>query len=419
MIKSHVVECASFTQTEANIKLPKVLSSGMKLAHLGVYGGVSFPANPILGMVNVVQSIELMDGATVLSSYTDNFKNYLEFLVLQQSNNQNRSILKSTHCSNYGMLLNNGGLNIAGNQLNAQPNIIYEGAVRPRVCIDKRNLKTSQVAESDSDLAVLDLSLCLGFLNAQYKVGNQMVADLVPCHLFDNLRLRIKFNTPTTVCANATTVAQPYLIFDEIMDDQLSNQFLQSKKSLVAQFVDYELEKVYSSAQTANNYLNGFYGKTLGKLVMMVDDNVCGSQFQSGEEIKFNINNNSLFALVSGVNHEGKKAMYVRQAGLDLDIPSYADRIIDLFGARATDANASADSIYEGDNTGATPTESNFFNFGRLSYLVLPSLNVRIDNLQLQYDRGNANAITMLFWAEVGKFLSFDQSTGATTVSYL
>lgn len=418
MIKSHVVEASSFTQSQCDIKLPQALCSSMKLCHLGVYGGAGYPVNGILGQSNVISSIELMDGATVLSSYTDNFKNYLEYVVLQQSNNKNRSLLKSALCSNYGFVLNNGGADSGDNLVNKAPNVLFhETNVRPRVCVDKRALKKSQVAEVDSDLAVLDLSMVLGFLNAQYKIGAEVVDNLIPCHLFNNLRLRIKFNSPANVCANATTVAQPYLIFDEVVDQQLSDAFIKSRNSLFAQYVDFELERLLSSSATANNYLNGFYGKQVGNLVFMVDQATSGSPFQSGEEIKMTVNNNSLLALTSGINHEGKKAMYLRQAGIDLDIPTFADRVVDLCGDLTTNANADANTVYEGSANSAS-TETNFYNAGRLSYLALP-LDIKIDSLQLQYSRGGATPITMLFWAEVGKVLSFDKNTGATTVSYL
>jgi hypothetical protein len=420
MLKSQIVEASSFTQTQCDIKIPKALCASMKLCHVGVYGGAGFPRNGIVGQLNIISSIELMDGATVLSSYTDKLRNYLEYNLLKKSNNENRSLLKATNASNYGMVLNNGGADMAGNIIGKA--ILHEGAVRPRVCVDKRALKKSQANEVDSNLASLDLSMVLGFLNAQYKLGSNVVGNVIPCHLFDNLRLRLKFTGASNVCAGATTVAQPYLLFDEIVDDNLSNSFLSAKNNLIAEYADSELEQIYvAGTQTAvNNYLNGFYGKQVGNLVFMVDVNngETGSPFQAGEQFKMTVNNNALLGLTSGINHEGKKAMYLRQSGIDLDIPAFADRKINLFGNLATVANTNADTVYEG-NGGDASTETNYYNVGRLSYLSLP-IDLKIDNMKLEYVRGAGGAqVNMLFWAEVGKLLSFDQSTGATTVSYL
>lgn len=426
MIKSHVLECTSFTQTQCDIKLPKSLCSSMKLAHLGVFGGVGYPVSGIAGQLGVISEIELLDGGTVLSGYTNKVQNLLEFLVLRKSNNVNRNVLKSLHCSNYGFLLNNGGAD-AGETLDGIASTPYEGAVRPRVCVDKKNLMTSQVLEQETDFAVLDLSMVLGFLNAQYKMGENVMQNVIPCNLFENLRLRIKFNSPASVCDNATTVAQPYLIFDEIIDEQLSNAFLQSKNSIIAQYKDLELEQVFLGANTSvNTFLNGFYGKTIGNLYVMFDSSTSGSPYQGGargngippkEQFKFTVNNNSLLSLTSGIDHVGKKAMYLRQCGLDLDVPSLGDRVITLNGNLATIANGDANCLYEGGGSDKS-VESNFYNAGRLSYLALP-LDIKIDSMQVEYLRTLTGVVNMLVWAELGKFLNFDKNSGATTISYL
>jgi len=426
MIKSQVLECSSFTQTQCDIKLPRSLCSSMKLAHLGVYGGVGYPTSGILGQVNVIKEIELLDGGVVLSGYTNKLQNLLEFLVLQKSNNTNRNLLKSTNCSNYGFLLNNGGAD-AGTTIDGIASTPYEGAVRPRVCVDKKNLMTSQASEQETDFAVLDLSMVLGFLNAQYKAGENVMQNVIPCHLFENLRLRIKFNSPSSVCDNATTVAQPYLIFDEIINEQLSNVFLQNKNSVIAEYKDLELEQVYLNNQTSvNTFLNGFYGKTIGNLYIMFDGSTSGSPYQGDvagngqtpkEQFKFTVNNNSLLSLTSGINHEGKKAMYARQCGLDLDIPSLGDRVIALNGSLALNVNADGNSLYEGTGNDKS-VESNFYNAGRLSYLALP-LDIKINSMQVEYLRTQTEQINMLVWAELGKFLNFDKNSGATTISYL
>lgn len=413
MLKSQIIEANSFTQSRCEFSIPQKMCASMKLAHLGVYGAQAYMVNGQIGQVSVIKKITLRQGGTVLSQYDRYFTNYLEFKSLGSGNSYHRNIGKQLKASNYGCVLNNGGPDVAA----VAGLAAGSGALRPRVCIDKKDLKTTQVAEADTHFAILDLAECLGFLSASYGDEANQISGVVPCHIFNNLKLSIEFQPPASVAIGATTVAQPYLIFNEIEDDALAKRFM--TRSLVAQYADFELETVFlGTATTSKQFLNSFYGKTLGNMVMMVDSGqaVPRSYQQQGEVMRLLVNNSNLIQLTTGIDHAGKKAAFTRMTGSDLTIVAYADRTVPDFSAYNADANASATTLYEG-GANAFSTESNFYTGGTQSYLVLP-IQTKIDKLQIDYSRVAAGGINLLFWAEVGKVLSFDQM-GATVISYI
>jgi hypothetical protein len=417
MIRSQIIEASSFTQSRAEFNIPQKLASSIKIAHLGVYGGVGYVQNAITGMANVISKIVLRDGATVLSQYDQNVNNYLEFKLLQQNNSRHRNINKVLYASNFGMLSNNGGVN-SGAPIAGILGASGEQAVNPRVCVDKHDLKRSAVAEADSDLAVVSLADMLGFCGATFSDGEEQLAGVIPCHIFSNLKLSIQFRAAADVAVNATTVAQPYLIFDELINPALEQQL--AKPNVVAEYADLELEKVFlpQGIQTLKPYLNSFYGKTLGNLYMMLDDGASYalSQYQAGEVVRLNVNNTPLFQLTSGIDTPAKKAAFLRMLGIDLSVPLMSDRILNGVPTPANDADAT--SIYEGLAAGLSNVQSQFYSAGTCSYLAIP-VNTRINQLQLDYAR-NAGAVdlSMLFWGEVMKVMTTG-SDGNKVVSYM
>jgi hypothetical protein len=414
MLKSQIIEANSFNQSRCQFSIPQKLAASIKVAHLGVFGGQGYVVNGQLGQTAVIKKLTLTQGGTVLSQYDRYFRNYLEFKTLNSGNSYHRNIGKQLKASNYGVCLNDGGSDVAAI---AGLAIAGSGALRPRVCIDKKDLKSSQVNEVDTHLAMLDLAECLGFCSAVYQDGSNQIAGVIPCHIFNNLKLTIEFETPASVATNATTVAQPYLIFNEIEDDALAQRFM--SRSLAAQYTDYELESVFLGTDlTSKKFLNSFYGKTLGNLVYMVDSGqaVPRSYYQAGEVFRLLVNNSNLIQLTTGIDHQGKKAAFTRMTGTDLSIVSLADRTLTDFPAYNADANASATAAYEG-GANALSTESNFYTGGTQSYLVLP-IQTKIDKLQIDYTRQAAGNVNLLFWAEVGKVLSFD-GMGAVVISYI
>ena len=418
MLKSQIIDATSFTQLKVEFSLPQILCTGIRVCNLGVYGGTGFPVDGMVGQLGCISKVTISDGGESLSHYKSKVQNFLEFKVLQDTNSKNRNRNKALFASNYGMVLQNGGNVTGANAIVG--GCVGEQAVRPRVCIDKKNLKTSGNLEQNSDLALLDLSMILGFLNGTYKIGSSsQISGIVPLLLFDNPKLSIEFvSTPASVCANATMFAQPYLIVDEIVNPQLSQTFLNAKGTIVGEYSDFELESVFLSNNTQKEvFLNGFYGKTLGNLILMNDMgyDVPLSYAQTNEEVKMLVNNQNLIQLTSGVNSPGKKACFTRMNLGDLDIVSMADRVVAPYLTHADDANVSLTSLYEGPANGSS-TESNWYTEGSQSYLALP-INAKIDSLKLSYKRTNNDNLNLLAWGEVEKIITFN--TGKALISYL
>ena len=416
MIRSQIIEASSFTQKRADFNIPQKLATSIKIAHLGVFGGQGYLTNSLIGMARVIKKIVLRDGATVLSQYDQNFTNYLEFKLLQQSNSRHRNINKVLYASNFGMLSNNSGVDSLANVANTA---LGEQAVNPRVCVDKHDLKASQVAEADSDLAIVNLADMLGFCGATFYDGEEGIAGVIPCHIFNNLKLSIEFNNADDVADTATTVAQPYLIFDELDNPALEQQL--AKPSINAQYVDLELEKVFLGGNlNSKAYLNSFYGKTLGNLYLMFDPVAVAdfprSALQTDEVVRLNVNNTPLFQLTSGIDTPAKKSAFLRMLGIDLSIPLMSDRVLN--NVPKPNNNADATSLYEGQNaTLANGIQSQFYSGGTCSYLAMP-VNTRINQLQLDYARTNADAVNMLFWGEVMKVMTVDRD-GSKMISYM
>jgi hypothetical protein len=415
MLKSQVIEANSFSQSRCEFSLPQKMAASIKIAHLGVFGGAGYCLDGQLGQVSVIRKITLRQGGTVLSQYDRYFRAMMDFKLLQSANSFHRNIGKQLHASNYGMCLNDGGADTAANAVAGLA--VGEQAVRPRICIDKKDLKEVAVAEGNTDFAIFDIADALGFCSAVYQDGGNTIGGVIPCHIFNNLRLSIEFEAPANVCAAATTVAQPYLIFNEVDDPALAQKFM--NRSLAAQYVDLELESLYLGAGlSSRSFLNGFYGKTIGNLVIMTDigDPVPLSYYQTGEVVRLLVNNSNLIQLTTGIDHAGKKAAFTRMMTNDLSIVSMADRIFADNTNYAASANASATSIYEGPANAAS-TETNWYSEASQSYLVLP-IQTKISQLQLDYSRTANTPISLLFWGEVAKVLSFD-NTGSAVISYM
>jgi hypothetical protein len=418
MLKSQIIEATSYISNKrVDFNIPSVLCSNIKLVNLGVFGTtqVQYPVDPVLGQLAVIKSIRLTENGQVLSQYDRRFSNLMQYKMLTNNNTQQRCIERKVSAHNYGLVVNNGGSDDAGN-----PNtngVLSEAAVRPRICVDKKDLTRIAPAQIDTKFAILDLKRVLGFLTAQWDSSNADIMGYVPCHLFRNLKLSIEFvDTITQVALTATQVLQPYIIMDTIEDPAMEKAFMGKQ----AQWLEYELEEVFiNNAQQANNFLNSFYGKTLANLHVMSDTGSTLSPNLQGEKLNLLVNQVPLFQQ-SGVDTVGKRAAFTQMCLGDLYIPLTADRVIAAIPDKTNDADASATSIFEGAAVAAQlPVSSSYYASGTASYLCMP-IQQKIESLQLRYTRTLAtNNTYLLFWGEVAKVLQMDPKSGAPVVSYV
>jgi len=415
MIRTHIVEASSFTQQRATFNIPTVLASSIKVCHLGAYGAQVYPSNAILGQLACVDKIVIRSGGTVLGQYDRNTHNILEYKMLKQAGIKHRNVYKQLLASNYGCVLAQAGAESADHPGNAA--LTMGDALTPRVCVDKHSLKRLAVAEANTDFACVDLADILGWCSATYTAGDMQAAGIMPCHIYDNLKLTIEFTDANSVGTGATTIAQPYLIVDELEDAGLAAKFSAAKKQLSVSYVDYELESVFVGAATNSKvFLNGFYGKTVGELVMMSDDVDAFSTGQANEVFRLLVNNQPLLNLTSGVDHPAKKAAFMRMQGMDLYVPLFSDRALAAGnGTLATGADGTATAIYDGPANSAS--QQTIYYTNKCSYLSLPVM-VPVEKLQIDYNRSNTDALTLLFWAQVQKVQRWD-SMAAPVVAYM
>lgn len=232
-------------------------------------------------------------------------------------------------------------------------------------------------------------------------------------HLFSNLKLTVEF-APTAgeVATGCTAFSIPYLVIDQA-PDSVAQQI--SGKSISCAYSDWEVEESFlGTGLTSKTFLNGYYGKTIGELVLMSSG--AFSHKQDGQVFKILINNEPYFNLSNGIDSDGKVQTLMRLQGFDLCIPAFGDRKLAVGnGTVATSANGVATSVYEGP-ADALPVETNYYNEGRMSYLSVP-IQAKIDSAQIEYTRTNNDALTLEFWAQVGKVMQFS-ADGSPLISY-
>lgn len=424
MIKSQIIEASSFTQSRVEFNIPQALCSSIKVCDLGVYGAPNpeFPLDPILGQLSVISKITMRDNGQVLSQYDRRVSSLLEYKALQKSNLKHRSIVKKLNAHNYGLLVENGGADNTVATIGVNAAMAGEGVVSPRICMDKKDLTRVFTAQADTKLAVLDLRDMLGWCNAVYKSGSNVISEYMPCHIHKNLKLSIEFNAPANVSPTATTVAQPYLIFDAVENMEVENAF---SKGVEAEWTDMELEEVYLGTDTTSKrFLNSFYGKTVANMHILPLNNAqtivplapsMGGESAGDDKLNLLLNQVPLLQQ-GGIDSPGKRAAFLQMAVGDLAIPLGADRAVANCPDRSASANA-VNSLYEGEiNGGNYNCQSNYFSSATLAYMALP-IQAKVTSLQLDFNRSNNFGGSLLCFGEVLKMESFDKS-GVPIISY-
>lgn len=415
MLKSQIIEATSFIPNKrVDFTIPSSLCKGIKLVDIGVYGQQAYPADPVLGQLAIIKSIRLTEQGQVLSQYDRRFSNLMQYKSFQVNNTKQRCIKRKIDANNYGLVINNGGSDVtpAGN-VGGQAIGAESVKIRPRICVDKKDLTRIALTQQDTKLAMLDLSDCLGFMNAQWDSANMDIMGYVPCHLFKNLKLSIEFNDVSSVAAG-TNVAQPYLIMD-ILEDPVAEKAFMGKQ---AQWAEFELEEIYiDNAAQSTKFLNSFYGKTLGNMhVLASRAGVRLSPNLGGESLNLLVNQVPLFQQ-GGVDSLGKRAAFTQMVVEDLYVPLTSDRVLALVDTITASADDSNTSIFEGP-ANSSGVSSNYYSQA-CSYLAIP-IQQKINSIQLKYTRTGADAGTyLLFWGEVLKVMTMDQQSGAPVVSYV
>lgn len=413
-VVSHIVEATNFNQTRCDFNIPALLCDKMSLCHLGVFGAAGLPLDVTLGQLAVINTITIRDGGVILSQYNRSIKSAMKLQLLDSGSNDDfRSTRRNLDASMSGCELRRAGAPSAAHPANGAR--VMEDAVVPKICLDKRDPPRVRVVEAETRFAMLDLSTILGWCSAVYTGGSDVLSGAMPCHIHKNLKLSIEFAAANTVSTNATTIAQPYIIFREAVDSKATQAYMNPK--LVATYADWEMENVWVGAGiTSKVFLNSFYGKTLGKLAMINSIDATGqSEALVGEVFRLLVNNTPYFQLTTGINHEAKKATLTRLAGYEFPIALHSDKNTATSPRMwPADPDANNTSICEG--AAANDASGSLWFRNNNSYLVLP-INQKISQLQIDWSiTGGQGALALQFWGQVEKLVSY--STSAPVVAY-
>ena len=413
LVVSQIIEATNFTQQRADFNIPKLLCDKIRLCHLGVYGDETQPLDPVLGQLACIKKIVLRDGGVVLSQYDRNIKSAMKLKLLASTTNDDFKVKRRNVDGSFAGL----ELRRAGANSDQQPGVAgrtMEGAVIPKICVDKKDPPRIAVAEADTRFATLDLADVLGWCSAVYTAGSTQLSGVMPCHIHNQLKLSVEFDA--TQVAAGTVMAQPYLIFHDVQDQSLEGSFM--NQNLVAQYADWELESVYlGNGIQSKVFLNSFFNKTISKLAMICDiDGTGQSEALDGEVFRLLVNNTPYFQLTTGLDHEAKKAAFTRLAGFEFPIALHSDKQVDTVeNCWPDNPNADATSICEGDD--AADESGSLWYRANNSYLVL-DINQRINNMQIDYAIAGAApaALTLQFWGQVEKLVKY--SPNAPLVAY-
>ena len=180
----------------------QVILSNMRIANLGITANPGSTYNMGAGAYEVIKSIHLYDGSTLLDQQLE-FGKYVAWKNYNKQNSSNKDL--------NGFLSGNGlGYEIQGEGTDvAAPKINSSFVSRAYTTLDTTTFKSW-----------LDLKSCLPML--------QSVLYL-PTSVFKNLRLVIEFNKAVGTAQNTTA---PLLIADEMVDSSVKNNLLSAFKGV-------------------------------------------------------------------------------------------------------------------------------------------------------------------------------------------
>ena len=226
----------------------QVILSNMRIANIGITANPGASYNMGAGAYEVIKSIHLYDGNTLLDQQLD-FSKYVAWKNYNRQNSSNKDL--------NGFLSGNGlGYDIQGDDTDIQSAKINSSFLsRAYTSVDDTTFKSW-----------LDLKSCLPMLNSVLYL---------PTSVFKNLRVVIEFNKAVGTAQNTTA---PLLIADEMVDSSVKNNLLSSFKGVEFICVEHDsfvVDKVFSGTDSASKtqkiskLLKGFDNKLLNRFVVV------------------------------------------------------------------------------------------------------------------------------------------------------
>lgn len=293
-LKTHLVDAIhhSNLQTEFRFKPDTVYLTNARLANVGATGTAA-KYNPLVGNAAIIQSIHLYDGNQMLDQILE-FPQWAGFSSFNNRNQKNVDSQKVLSCTGLGYNYSNLDIPAADGSTFGATHAKIEQHFTP---------KQADTVASTTAKGWLSLKSILPFLdNSLY----------LPTSIYKNLRLVIQYNSKRNVIVgHAAAPLEPFLIVDEIVDDQKQNQITKSYKGV--QFQAVEHDRVYLNQITPTNTstdtftIGGFDNKRVGRLLVVntATDGAqitadtatvgCGSQSVYRQKIQLRVNGQNRF----------------------------------------------------------------------------------------------------------------------------
>ena len=226
----------------------QVILSNMRIANLGITANPGSTYNMGAGAYEVIKSIHLYDGSTLLDQQLE-FSKYVAWKNYNKQNSSNKDLNGFLSGNGLGYEIQGEGTDVAAPKINSS--------------FVSRAYTTTETTTFKS---WLDLKSCLPML--------QSVLYL-PTSVFKNLRLVIEFNKAVGTAQNTTA---PLLIADEMVDSSVKNNLLSAFKGVEFVCVEHDsivVDRVFKAGDAADKQqktsklLKGFDNKLLNRFVVV------------------------------------------------------------------------------------------------------------------------------------------------------
>jgi len=374
-IKTHIIDPVYFGQDRCEFKFTpnKLFMSNMRIGGAGYVANT--PAtdkmkNPA-GVWGQIKNIFLMDGGTEVDKQYD----VGPLMAFKASNHPNDQ-------------------NFSKNKLLTHSFLGYESNSNRKLTEPFAQVGTTpSLLKDEGWLSLLDV---FDYLKNSVYVSTNM---------FSHLRLVIEFYPVKTAEADATAILKPYLIVDEIVDENAMESI--EKELMTTPIVFKPIERdsalipvtTINTPQSINLKLKGFNDKTLNRVLVCKSTATNVSLSINSEKVNFVVNGRQILPY-DGIDTPSKRTMYLNDSwGTVNMLPAQNNVIFD-------DAKKVALSA-------ALPQANDFVGL---------SINDNIREFELQYSRntgeaGSIVALNLLVYGEVNKV--FNPNGGDYKILYL
>lgn len=283
-------------RTEFRIDQGKVMLSNLRLIDIGCTAAAATTTDPQLGILGIIKNVFLYDGGVLLDQIY-NFRNWIEFVNLNRSNNENASVNTYLNGSNAGYTSRKG---VVINAVPAGDYFLLQSYAGQKAITTDVNTTFK---------GWFQLTNVLDFLSQSTYLST---------NVFQNLRLVIEWDG--SIVAGFNGLVRPSLVYDELIDPKVASQVEKSMSKANIIYKPIERDVLYVAAIAANNtpqsikfQPKAFDGKTLIKVLIARDTGNGHSRAFNAEKLNLIVNGRQLVPY-DGIDLPNKKLMYLNDA---------------------------------------------------------------------------------------------------------